>query len=106
MSETKAELEALIKEERTLGNFVFDEESQRFTCDVEIVLVVKNDGPKKYRSLCYFFDGYEVSVEEKDRLTFEGEQDEVRAAVIASYPADVFLNYPIVYTNVSCEFEP
>ncbi len=105
----KEELEKLIAEKWTLGNYIFDEEKQCFFGDTEVGLCLKQIEDNKYMSCeSYFFDGYEVGIsdEEAEKLVFYGTEDVVSEKAIEEFNSepDIFLGYPIFYTNVSVEF--
>ena len=100
----KIKLEELISKERTLGKFVFDEEKETFFTDVEVQLYIAEIEEGKYQSEFYYFDGYEISVDEEDKIIFEGDLEISRQKAIDSYNSrgESFMEYPIYYTNVSC----
>ena len=105
----KEELESLINEAKTLGRYVFDEEKRCFFADDEIVLCFKEIEEGKYMSCeSYFFDGYEIGMSEEDaeKLIFYGTEDVVNEKVKEHYnlEPELFMNYPIIYTNVFVEF--
>ncbi|WP_375562604.1 hypothetical protein ACE193_08670 [Bernardetia sp. OM2101] len=111
MKHSKQELEELISKTKTLGVYIFDEENQRFTSDVEIGLVIRKVEENLYKASSYFFDGYEVWVEDEINLFFDGNEEEAMQKSIKSwneYEPEFFMNYPIIYTNVVCEiyYEP
>ncbi|WP_338762457.1 hypothetical protein WAF17_17665 [Bernardetia sp. ABR2-2B] len=106
MKHSKQELEEFISKTKTLGVYVFDEEKQHFTSDVEIGLVIRKVKENLYKPVSYFFDGYEVWVEDEINLFFEGNEDEATQKAIESWlnsELEFFMSYPIIYTNVSCE---
>jgi len=105
----KEELEHLINEVKTLGRYIFDEEKRCFFVDAEIVLCFREIEEGKYKSCeSYFFDGYEIgmSEEEAEKLVFYGTEDMVYEKIREYYnlEPEIFMNYPIIYTNVFVEF--
>ncbi len=105
----KEELEYLINEVKTLGKYVFDEEKKCFFADTEVVLCLKEIEIGKFVSVgSYFFDGYEIglSEEEADKLVFYGDKEYVREKALNQYnlEPEIFMNYPVIYTNVFIEF--
>ncbi|OJJ21464.1 hypothetical protein BKI52_13020 [marine bacterium AO1-C] len=105
MSHTKNELETLISQKKTLGQYVFDEAQQIFTSDVEITLGIQEIEEKLYRAEYYFFDGYEVWLNDDQKLFFKGEEAQAKEKAILSWneKPETFMEYPIIYTNVACE---
>lgn len=103
MKPDKQKLEQLISEERTLGNYVFDEEKLCFYGDAEIVLGIAPVEAKKYKSICYFFDGYEVWLDDEEAEFYEGSEEDAKRLAIESFNREKFMDYPIIYTNVFCE---
>jgi len=105
MSHTKNELEALISQKKTIGIYLFDEEQQIFTSDVEIVLGIQKIEEKLYRAEYYFFDGYEAWLRDDQKLLFEGEEAQAKEKAVSSWneKPEMFMEYPIIYTNVKCE---
>ena len=57
----------------------------------------------KYKSVCYFFDGYEVWVDEDDVEFFEGDEKTAKKAAIDSFNSEKFMGYSVIYTNISWE---
>lgn len=105
----KEELEYLINEAKTLGRYVFDEGKKCFFADAEVVLCFKEVEEGKYVSCeSYFFDGYEINISEEkaEKLVFYGEEEVVCERVKEYYNSEpeIFMNYPIIYTNVFVEF--
>lgn len=107
MVHTKEELEAQISKKKTLGTFVFDENKKHFTTDVPICLVLEKQTEELYKAQRYFFDGYEVWLEEDTQILFEGNEEEAKGKAIQSWnePPEQFLGYPIRYTQITCEID-
>ena len=104
MNLNKKELEELISRKKTLGNYIFDEEKQCFFGDTETELCIKEVTENKYKSICYFFDGYEIGLNEDEVEFYEGTEDEAKQMAIKSFnEGDKFMGYPVIYTNVTCE---
>ncbi|MGD1842856.1 MAG: hypothetical protein ACFB0B_18460 [Thermonemataceae bacterium] len=104
MKPSKKALEEAISQKKTLGKYFFDEATQAFFTDVEIVLVIKKVGKKLYKAQSYFFDGYEIWVEEQ-KLFFEGDEAEAKEKAVSNWnkEPEMFMSYPIIYTNICCE---
>jgi len=105
MKNSKEELERLISEKKTLAIYIFDEEHKLFTSDVEINLVIKKIEKDLYKAVSYFFDGYEFWVEDKMELFFEGNEEKAMQKAIERWnnEPEIFMDYPIIYTNLTCE---
>lgn len=101
MKPNKAELEDLIRKERTVGSYVFDEDKQCFFCDTEVELHISKLAPQSYRSELYYFDGYEVYLEEQEKTSYTGDETVAKQKAIDSYQF-TFMEYPVKFTNVSC----
>lgn len=100
---SKQELEERIAEEYTLGTYIFDEEKQCFIGDAEIELYISKVEDDKYKSVCYYFDGYEVWDEEGDESFYEGTEEEAKQKAIDDFNnGEPFMGYPVYYTNISC----
>lgn len=106
MKYSKDELEKLISKKKTLGKYFFDEEKQIFTSDVEIELIIKKIDKNYYQGQYIYFDGYELWVGDKT-IFFEGNEEEATLKAILSYneEPELFMGFPIIYTNVSCYIE-
>ncbi|MCL2322769.1 MAG: hypothetical protein FWC47_11785 [Oscillospiraceae bacterium] len=105
----KEELEYLINEVKTLGNYIFNEDEECFFADAEVVICLKEIEDGKYISSgSYFFDGYEIGLsdDEAEKLVFFGNEDYVREKVLEQYSLEpeMFMNYPIIYQNVFVKF--
>lgn len=98
----KHKLEELIALEKSLGKYYFDESEQCFITDVEVVVYLTKEADEKYRVVCYFIDGYEVGVEADESEHFTGDEAIAMQQAIASFSQESFLNYPIVYSNITC----
>ena len=106
MKHSKAELEKLISQKKTLGYYIFDEKKQQFTSDVEICLTIRKVEENLYKAVSYYFDGYEFWVEDRINLFFDGNEEEAMQKAILSwneYEPEFFMDFPIIYTNVVCE---
>ncbi len=105
MKYSKEKLDELISKEKTLGIYVFDEEQRIFTSNVDISLVIKKIEKDLYKAVSYFFDGYEFWVKDRITLFFKGSEDEARQKAIDSWnkEPEIFMGYPIIYTNLTCE---
>ncbi|MEM1135748.1 MAG: hypothetical protein AAGI07_07890 [Bacteroidota bacterium] len=105
MKYAKSELEELISKKKTLGKYSFNEDKQHFIADVEVVLIIKKIKENLYKSQCYFFDGYEVWIKDDEQLFFEGNEKEAKEKAIVSWndEPEIFMEFPILYTNISCE---
>ncbi|MEN7548797.1 hypothetical protein AAG747_12825 [Rapidithrix thailandica] len=100
-------MEELISQKKTIGLYIFDEEKKIFTSDVEITLGIKKLKDGLYKAEYYFFDGYETGLSEDFQLYFEGNENEAKEKAILSWneDAEIFMGYPIIYTNIYCEIE-
>ena len=103
MNLSKQQLEELIREEKTLGNYVFDEDKKCFYGDVEVELYIAKVAENKYKSVCYYFDRYEVWVDEDEVEFFEGNEETAKQVAIDSFNQAKFMDYPIILTNINCE---
>lgn len=106
MKYSKSELENLIKQKKTLGKYLFNKDMQIFTSDVEIQLVLKKIRKECYQAQYSYFDGYELWVGDQS-IFFEGSENEAKNKAISSWNEnpELFMGYPIIYTNVSCYIE-
>lgn len=106
---SKKELDELISETYTLGDYYFDEEKQCFFGNMEILLAIREIEKDKYKACEYYYcGGYECSLseEEQNQLVFSGSRDEVRQLCFdQASPSDQFMGYPVIETNVSLSFE-
>lgn len=98
----KHKLEELIAQEKSLGEYYFDESEQCFITDVEVVLYLMKEADEKYRLVCYFINGYEVGIEADESERFTGDETTAMQQAIAAFSQKSFLNYPIVYSNITC----
>ncbi|XZF15633.1 hypothetical protein ACTHGU_05810 [Chitinophagaceae bacterium MMS25-I14] len=101
----KQKLEELIKQKKTIGNYIFDEQKQCFLGDAETELCISKVAEDKYKSVCYYFDGYEIFLEDKDVEYYDGNEETAKQKAIESFnrQPEMFMGYPILYTNVTCE---
>ena len=104
MKHSKSQLEELISREKTLGNYVFDESEQCFYGDAEVELYISKLNDTKYRSELFYFDGYEVYLEDEQKDFFEGDFETAKQKAIDSYNSrgETFMDYPVIYTHVTC----
>lgn len=107
---SKKELDALISEKYTLGEYYFDEEKKCFFGNMEINLYLREIDKNTYKSCEYYYcDGYECEVEESEqnRLTFSGSIEEVKNLVLKemSNGSEQFMGYLVIETNISVFFE-
>ena len=101
---TKEQLEKLISEEFTLGRFIFDEEKQCFIGDAEVALYITKLADNKYKSVCYYIDGYEVYDEEGEESYYNGNEESAKQQAIDDYNTGIeFMDYPVIYSNISCD---
>ena len=102
---SKDELELLIAQEREVGEFLFDEENQRFTTGAEVIYEIEEIDEHVYRSGEYiYFGGYEYVIEEHERKTFSGPLEEVEEQIAQEYnDENSFMGYPVIYTNFRTE---
>ena len=107
MTHTKKELEAQIRKKKTLGTFVFDDKQKHFTTEVRICLVLQKQKEALYKAQRYFFDGYEIWLGEDAQILFEGNEEEAKTKAIKSWnePPELFVGYPILYTQITCEID-
>ncbi len=103
MTLRKKEMEELISKEKTLGRYVFDESNNAFLADAEIVIYITQVNVGKYRTVCYFFDGYEIYLDENEVEYFEGDEEAAKAMAIRSFQQDTFMGFPISYSNIVCQ---
>lgn len=103
MNYSKRELEKLISKKKTLGKYIFNKKLKIFTSDVEVALGIRKVSESLYKASYYFFDGYEVSVEDS-QLFFEGTPNQALQKAIDSWneSPEIFMGYPIIYTNINC----
>ena len=101
----KDELEQRIAEERPVGEFLFDEEKECFTTDVEVVYELVEIDANMYSSGEFiYFGGYDYSIEEHERKTWEGPLEEVEERVSQEYNEEnSFMGYPVLYVNFRTE---
>lgn len=102
MDLNKQKLETLISEERTIGNYLFDEEKQCFLGDAETVLYITKVAENRYKSVCYFFDGYEIYLDEGDVEFYDGNEALCKQKAIDSFNQGKFMGYPIIFTDITC----
>ncbi len=100
---SKTELEALIAQKWTLGNFIFDEVRQCFLGDMETVLYITGVAENIYRLVYISFDGYEVWADGEHETLYRGSEQEVKRRVVKDRRgAEEFMDYPIVFSNIVC----
>ncbi|WP_424951643.1 hypothetical protein [Deinococcus sp.] len=100
---SKTELEALIAQKWTLGNFIFDEVRQCFLGNMEIVLYIARIAEETYRLVGTFFGGYEVWEDEEHETPYRGAEQEVKQKVVeARRMGEEFMGYPIVFSGIVC----
>ena len=102
MSTEKQQLEELIRREKAIGNYIFDEERKCFFCDAEIDLYITKIADNLFKNVCYYMDGYEVYVDEGEEETYEGDEAAAKQKAIDSFNTDKFLGYPIIFTTITC----
>ena len=62
----KQKLEELISQEKTIGSYIFDEYKKCFFGDAKTELCIKKIAENKYKSVCFYFDGHEIFIRDKD----------------------------------------
>ena len=104
MDISKHKLEELIKEKKTLGNYIFDNEKKCFISDTKIHLYISKIGINKYKSEFYYFDGYEIWLNEDEKELYVGDERKVKKKAVESFNSnpEIFMYYPILYTNILC----
>lgn len=104
MNLDKRNLEELISQKMTLGNYIFDEKENCFFGDAEIELYISKIEENKYQSELYYFDGYEIYIEDEQKMTFEGNFEIAKKQAIESFNSrkNKFMNFPIFYKNITC----
>lgn len=97
-------LENSIRQEMTIGNYFFDESCECFWGDAEIELYICQIEGNKYQSECYFFDGYEIGLNEEQKIIFSGSLEEAKEKAVASFNSGIneFLGYSIYFKNICC----
>lgn len=105
MNFDKQKLEELIRQQRSIGNYIFDEQRKCFLGDAKTELYIKKLAEDQYKFVCYYFDGYEIFLDKKDVEYFNGNEKKAKQMAIDSFnqQVDTFMDYPIIYTNVTCE---
>ncbi len=109
MTAIKSNLEILIAQTKTIGTYIFDEEKQCFFGDAEIELVIARTDDNHFQSVLYYFDGYEIGLEDHQIEFYKGDLSAAKKMAIESFNAnpELFMEYPIFYTKISCHnFEP
>lgn len=101
-SSKKGELERLIAQEGRWGSYMFDDSAQCFLGDAEVGLYITRIGDEKFRSVCYFIDGHEVTLEDWEAQDFAGDAESAKRQAIDTFNRERFLGYPIVFRNISC----
>lgn len=59
----------------------------------------------KYKSVCFYFDGHEIFLNDNDIEYYDGDEQTAKQKAIDSFnqQQEMFMGYPIIYTNVICE---
>jgi len=106
MNHSKEELEKLIREKKPIATYKFNENRKIFTSNVEIVLGIKKIEENLYQAQYYYLDGHEFWLNDS-KLFFKGNIKEAKLKAIESWnkEPELFLNYPIIYLNISCEID-
>ena len=101
----KQKIEEQIKQVKTIGNYIFDEQKKCFFGDAETELCITKVAENKYKSVCYYFDGYEIFLDESEVEFYDGDEQTAKQKAIESFnqQPEIFEGYPIIYTNVTCE---
>ena len=75
-----------------------------FIGDAKIHLYISKIAINKYRSEFYYFDEYEIWLNEDEKEFFKGDEQKAKKKAVESFNSnpETFLNYPILYTNVLC----
>ncbi len=102
---SKDELELLIAEERPVGDFLFDEQKQCFTTDVEVVYqIIEIDENTFCSGEFIYFGGYDYMIEEHEKKTCFGTFGEVEEQLAQEYnDENQFMDFPVIYTNFRAE---
>ena len=98
----KGELEELISQERTIGNYIFNEQNNCSSGDLGTVLYITKIAENRFKSVCCFFDGYEVYVDEDKEEVYDGDEKTAKQKAIDSFNKGTFMGYPIIFTNITC----
>ncbi len=98
----KQKLEELIRQKKTVGNYIFDEQKKCFFGDAETELYITQVSENKYKSVCYYFDGYEIFLDDRETEFYEGNEQAAKQMAIDSFNQEEFMGYPILYTNITC----
>ncbi len=102
MKYTKEELEKLIEEKFTIGKFTFDVEKQCFLNETEICIGIVKISETRYQDdERYFYDGYEIGLEEIKE--YEGNEETAKSQAIKYFNREIFLGYPIICSNIKCD---
>ncbi len=96
------ELEPTITENGVLGRYEFDSEAKCFLDFSAVVLYITKVEHNRYRSVCYFYDGHEIFLNNDEVQFFNGDIEEVKLLAISGFSRETFLSYPVVYPNLSC----
>jgi hypothetical protein len=101
----KLKLEEFIHQKKTIGKYIFDEKKKCFSGNVVIVLYLSKINENNYRTELYYFDGYEIGLEDSQKEFYKGNEESAKKMAIESFNAqpELFMGFPIFYSNVSCE---
>lgn len=104
MKHSKEFLEQKIKEKHTLGKYLFDESLNQFTSDVEVRLYIAEVKKNLYQSKLYFFDGYEISLQNAEQEYYKGSEEKAKKMAIKSFHKEKkFQGCPVVFLNITCD---
>lgn len=106
---SKKELDKLVSEKYTLGEYYFDEKEQCFFGNMDVELYVREIETDKYKACEYYYcDGYECGVdeEEQNKIIFSGSKENVRNICIEKFnTGNIFMGFPVFETNITLIFE-
>ncbi len=104
MDYSKEELEKLIAEKFSVGKFTFNTENKCFFNETEIFIGIVKVSENKYKdSERYFYDGYEVYLQENEIKEYIGNKEIAKSKAIECFNRKKFLGYPIICTNLTCD---
>ena len=101
----KQKLEELISQEKTIASYIFDENKKCFIGNVKVELYIKKIAEDKYKSVCYYFDEYEIFIDDKHVEYYDGDEQTAKQKAIDSFnqQQETFMGYPIIFMEVTCE---
>lgn len=101
----KSNLEELIAQKKTIGTYVFDEARSCFLGGAKVELYIAAVAENTFESTLYYFDGYEIWLDEGDKESFTGTEEQAKKMAVESFNSEpeLFMGFPIFYPNVSCD---